>query len=449
MASQEVLFTNSESPGSIPKRELSGAAINRVANKDKPFHEWYRFVLSFPPHLVRHYLENFDLRRPSVILDPFCGTGTTLVECKLNGYGCLGVEANPFAHFASSVKIRWEIDIDELERISSEISEKATLKLLEEGIDDAGSGRCPSSGVETRELSEEKMRLILKDSVSPMPLHKMLVLLDHIHEHTNRVCYDHLLLAFAKTLVYRVSNLRFGPEVGIGKAKKDLPVVSAWIGEVRQQIADLRGHVNSSSWPDSDVIRGDSRELGVLLNSGSADAVITSPPYPNEKDYSRTTRLESVVLGFINTKDELRRFKKEFIRSNTRGIYKEDQDASWIADDDEIQTLARTIENRRIELNKDSGFERMYASVTKQYFGGMARHLESLKQVLKPGARLAYVVGDQASYFRIKIRTGYLIGRIAERMGYKLVRTDLFRTRFATATGDQLREEVVILVWQG
>lgn len=371
------------------------------------------------------------------------------MECKLNGYGFLGVEANPFAHFASCVKTKWEIDIDELERVSSEVSEKATLKLLEEGINDAGSGPCPSSGVETRELSEEKMRLLLKDSVSPMPLHKMLVLLDHIHEHKNRACYDHLLLAFAKTLVYRVSNLRFGPEVGIGKAKKDIPVISAWIDEVRQQVADLRGYVNPPSWPDGAVIRGDSRELGVLLNPGSADAVITSPPYPNEKDYSRTTRLESVVLGFINTKDELRRFKKEFIRSNTRGIYKEDQDASWIDDDDEIQTLARAIENRRIELNKDSGFERMYASVTRQYFGGMARHLESLKQVLKPGARLAYVVGDQASYFRIKIRTGYLIGRIAERMGYKLVRTDLFRTRFATATGEQLREEVVILVWPG
>lgn len=46
-------------------------------------------------------------------------------------------------------------------------------------------------------------------------------------------------------------------------------------------------------------------------------AVITSPPYPNEKDYSRTTRLESVILGYINTKDDLRRFKKGMLRSNT------------------------------------------------------------------------------------------------------------------------------------
>jgi hypothetical protein len=79
----------------------------------------------------------------------------------------------------------------------------------------------------------------------------------------------------------------------------------------------------------------------------------------------------------------------------------------------------------------------------------MARHLEDLKSVLKPGARLAYVVGDQASYLRVMIRTGELLAEIAQGMGYELQRVDLFRKRFATATGEMLREEVVILRWPG
>lgn len=49
---------------------------------------------------------------------------------------------------------------------------------------------------------------------------------------------------------------------------------------------------------------------------------------------------------------------------------------------------------------KTSGFERQYARVTKLYFGGMARHLAGLRTALNRGARLAYVVGDQASYLR-------------------------------------------------
>lgn len=115
----------------------------------------------------------------------------------------------------------------------------------------------------------------------------------------------------------------------------------------------------------------------------------------------------------------------------------------------EVKELSARIEARRIELGKTSGFEKLYGRVTELYFGGMAKHLNSLKPLLKPGAMLGYVVGDQASYFQVLIPTGQILGRIAEKLGYELVRTDLFRTRFATATKQELREEVVILRWPG
>ncbi len=127
----------------------------------------------------------------------------------------------------------------------------------------------------------------------------------------------------------------------------------------------------------------------------------------------------------------------------------DDTDDAWIAEHDEIQRIADAIEQRRIELGKTSGFERTYARVTRLYFGGMARHLAELRTVLRPGAHLGYVVGDQASYLRVMIRTGELLADIAERLGYEHVRTDLFRTRFATATKKEMREEVVVLRWPG
>ncbi|HEY3856599.1 MAG TPA: hypothetical protein VGO67_19615 [Verrucomicrobiae bacterium] len=186
-----------------------------------------------------------------------------------------------------------------------------------------------------------------------------------------------------------------------------------------------------------------------IMPPESIDAVITSPPYPNEKDYTRTTRLESVLLGFIKNKDDLRRLKQQLVRSNTRSVYKSDTDDRLVEDHDEIQRIAEAIERRRIELGKTSGFERLYARVTKLYFGGMLRHLQDLRPILRPGAQLAYVVGDQASYLRIMIRTGQILADLARSAGYEVVRTDLFRTRLATATKEQLREEVVILRWPG
>lgn len=79
----------------------------------------------------------------------------------------------------------------------------------------------------------------------------------------------------------------------------------------------------------------------------------------------------------------------------------------------------------------------------------MVRHLSGLRSWLRPGARLAYVVGDQASYLRVMIRTGQILGELAQRLGYELTAIDLFRTRIATASRQQLREEVMRLRWPG
>src|SRR5438067_6273665 len=87
---------------------------NRLEPADRAAHDWYRFVLSFPPHLVREYLRQFGLKPKHCVLDPFCGTGTTLVECKKHGVSSVGIEAHPMAHFASVTKLDWRLDADRL-----------------------------------------------------------------------------------------------------------------------------------------------------------------------------------------------------------------------------------------------------------------------------------------------------------------------------------------------
>ena len=59
------------------------------------------------------------------------------------------------------------------------------------------------------------------------------------------------------------------------------------------------------------------------------------------------------------------------VRSNTRSTYEEDDDDQWVANHAEVQRIAANIEARRLELGKTSGFERLYARLTKLYFGGM------------------------------------------------------------------------------
>ena len=103
--------------------------INKLYSEDRAVHEWYRFVLSFPPHLVRSYLERFGIDENHRVLDPFCGTGTVLVECKKLGLSSVGIEANPIAHFASQVKVDWQINpnglLDHARQIAGDSTGKA------------------------------------------------------------------------------------------------------------------------------------------------------------------------------------------------------------------------------------------------------------------------------------------------------------------------------------
>lgn len=69
--------------GTIARRGPASAngELNRLSPEDRPVHQWYRFVLSYPPHLVRTYLEHFGLtaglRRHAAIV-----TGATLRTLK-------------------------------------------------------------------------------------------------------------------------------------------------------------------------------------------------------------------------------------------------------------------------------------------------------------------------------------------------------------------------------
>lgn len=427
----------------------SNTTMNKLALTDSAAHDWYRFVLSYPPHLVRHYLKQFGLTADSRVLDPFCGTGTTVVECKKQRIPSVGIEAHPLTCFASAVKTDWTPDPDALLSHALHIASITEAKLASQGIDDTIMAEA-NGRHDYATLPDESLQLLLTNSISPRPLHKVLVLLEVLEECADPRFANHERLALAKALVYTISNLHFGPEVGVGPAKMDAGVLSPWLENVETIAEDLRQlQVEGLATVPSLVINADARNLVAVLAPESIDAVICSPPYPNEKDYTRTTRLESVLLGFIHNKDELRAVKKGLVRSNTRTVYKGDDDDRWVAEHPEIQRIAHAIEERRVALGKTSGFERQYHRVTKLYFGGMAKHLSDLRTILRSGAQLAYVVGDQASYLRVMIRTGQLLAEIAEELGYEVVSLDLFRTRLATATKEQLREEVVVLRWPG
>jgi DNA modification methylase len=413
-------------------QDIDGEELNRMYETDLAVHDWYRFVLSYPPHLVRHYLSEFGIQPGQNVLDPFLGTGTTVVECKKLGIASCGIEANAFTAFASKVKADWSIDPTMLRKETSKILRNFKKKI--------------ATDIDFRTLPKEAVEIIQDGSISEMPLHKVLTLRDEIRK-ANPVVQDILLLALGKHIIYSYSNLKFGPEVGISRKKRlDADVPGIWIEQVNRMAHDLQEYAVNRP-VISPVYFGDARLASKYLTPRSVDCVITSPPYPNEKDYSRITRLETVLLGMVNNRKELRTMKEGLLRSNTRNIYVNDIDADAVRDNETVQSICRQIEEHRIDNNRNSGFEKNYHKVVSNYFGGMKLHLIEISKLLTPGAKLAYVVGDQASFYQIMIPTANVLAEIAEEIGFKVEGIDCFRKRFASGTGTYLKEEVLKLSW--
>jgi DNA modification methylase len=417
--------------GGFMTTSLLDPAINRVRKLDSPVHDWYRFVLSFPPHLVRDYLDKFGINDSHFVLDPFTGTGTTVVECKKRGIRSGGIEANPVAQFAASTKKDWDMDPDSFLTYSQQVL----------GYASAGP---------YLDFNEDQVELLVSKQlcVSDRPLRKCQQLRWRIMNDSLCLPYrKHYLLALTKTLV-QASNLKFSPEVGLGEIKDDFPVFEVWEQEVATIAADLAQFAHRKN-VEAIVHKGDARNPAAHIEHDSIDAVITSPPYPNEKDYTRSTRLESVFLGYLTNKEDLKEVKHDLLRSNSKGILIGDRDCDAVANIRSVQEIAEAIAAERLARKSKDGFSRKYADVVRNYFGGMAIHMEELRPCLKPGAQLAYVVGDQASFLQVHIKTGEILAEIAETLGYEVTGIDLFRQRQATVTGVALREEVVCLRWKG
>lgn len=433
---------------------------NALARDDHAIHAWYRFVLSYPPHLVRKYLDLFELRKTAIVFDPFCGTGTTLVESQKQGLRSNGADAHPYAAFVSKVKTHWSISIPKLEKIRDKIISVASSEQQDLGMHDLSlrlllfKENSVRYGVKTS-LSEEELKLIPTGFLSPLPLKRLLLLRDCIHracrcaENEIKNFFD---LALSHVIANGAGNFAFGPEIYRTKPKTDYDVLGHFAEQTKTMINDLI-MINhpSVTYSEAKVFCCDSRDCAFLQEP--VDAVITSPPYPNEKDYTRTTRVESVLLGIIKKKEELRGIKNWLLRSNTRNVFVADNDDQEVQEFKSISAICRQIEDRRIELEKTSGFERLYHKVVAHYFGGMRKHLRTLRPHLSKHAKLAYVVGDQLSFLMVPIYTAQLLAEIAVAEGYKVKGTDLWRERIGTKvrnskTGERMvriREEVLIL----
>ena len=145
-------------------------------------------------------------------------------NAKKLGIPSVGIEANPLAHFACQVKTAWEVNVNGLLKHTARVAAAAHAELEAVGIADNPLPLFSlprQAELRLQALPVGSYDLLLTDSISPLPLHKTLTLLDCLKRLADEHYQPYELLALAKALVDDIGNLHFGPEVGVGAKKSD------------------------------------------------------------------------------------------------------------------------------------------------------------------------------------------------------------------------------------
>jgi DNA modification methylase len=408
----------------------NGVTLGRYAgpitfrsNESLPIHRWWPYVQGYSAEFVAGVLTVADLPRGATVLDPFAGSGTTLVEARRAGTHAEGTELLAPAVLAARVKTHFELSPAALARAADRVVQRARRR---------GPGPLPFLRETPRQFVTEALRDLtrLRDALPPEgdPLS------------------DALRLAFGRILIPS-SRLHRSPCLGYGRRRSNglvVPPFERFLSAVRDMTTDLVSLVpERSQWgPPAEVALRDARAGG--WPDRSVDLAITSPPYVNGMDYVMNYKVDLAWLGYARSYEDLASVRKAQVACDNlpRRETAPYLDASGVADPWLGEILARIREN----LERKGTYRRddMHA-VVHRYFADLRPVLDGVFRAIVPGGRFVVVVGDSL-LAGVYVPGDLLLARLAAIRGFRIASVEVARRRRSGQRRSfELRESIVTL----
>jgi len=401
-------------------------------NKRRIVHRWSDFLEDFPPSLVWSVFERFlkcaTAARAAVVLDPFCGSGTTLVTAKLLGHEGIGLDANPVAAFISEVKTSWDIPPKDFRAEAN-----AILNALSSASELLDAVRVSTEAFSLMDKME------LNQWLKPSVQNEVAFVSEAVKEEVEDERIRRLLLLALVESARAASNVSFCPGTSFYPFRKRPSFAEAFKRKCSQIYEDLLILSRLNGFGNTKIFTGDARKLTEYIEE-EVDFILTSPPYPNDLEYTRQTRLDLYLLGFVKSMKDVAAIKKRMVCGSTKLIYKDARgNAKFVEKYESVQHIFERL--KEAFSGKNWGWD--YPRMVKEYFGDIFVVLRETKKVLKEHGIAVFVVGDQ-TYKQILIPVGAIMSEIAEDLGYETKR-ETFRVRRSTLHNIPLKEEIVIL----
>lgn len=414
-----------------------------------PFHNWFNFVLGYSPEFPNYVIKREGVDNRHFVVDPFMGSGTTLVCCKENKIKSAGIDANDFFQFAAETKLNWDVDIPKI-RLARENLLSRIAACFNDFAWPADSGQSlflnkKKRGDFKKYARENRPEMLPDKYISDAPFSKIHIIKKEIcgfPRKKNSVAEKLFLLALAK-ITLPSSNVRYGPGFGIIPPREDADVLTLFRKQTDTMISDLSSISQNTRKTQSRTYLGDARELSKILEPKSVDFMITSPPYPGDHEYTKHSKLELILLDHADDINKFRVIKKRMLRGSTTNIYKEDEEGELIKDIKSIQKITNEIDKRLKKDGATSGFEKLYTKLIWEYFGGMYKVFLEAHKVLRPGGKFMLLVSDSHAFKMVHIETAKLLGEVAKKAGFKKSHIELWQYKISTSHKYKLLENIL------
>lgn len=397
-------------------------------NKHGVVHKWYDYLEDFPYQLIEEKIEEYKLQDKSLIVEPFAGSGTTLISANLFHCDAIGFDSNPLMTFISKVKTTWDVDLELFKETVIEISKEFIESIKH--YDKLTLNKGFLDYMPKKELNQW---------LSPS-LQKEVNLLKNLIDRTcNPKIKNLLLLAMSKSC-FDASYVSLCPGTTFYPFREKEEFWNLFTKKVIQIYNDLKLIQKHNSYGKSKLINDSCLDASKYIQNETIDFIITSPPYPNDLEYTRQTRLELYLLGFVKAMNDVQQIKRNMVKGSTKLIFKESNSESFIKKFKDVQVVSDQVYEQTKE--KNWGFD--YPRMIREYFGDMYLCMKEFYKLLKPGANFLQVVGDQ-TIKGVYIPVCDILIKMAEEIGYKNCRKELFRIRRSTGHKIELPEEIVII----
>ncbi len=375
-----------------PSARSARARFTFHGNVRETRYGWLRLTPAYSVHLVRELLERRT--HPDLpVLDPFCGTGTTLLTCTELGVACSTLDVNPFLVWLARAK-------------TAKYSEKSllTARALIDEMRHAATQRNRAPWLPALFQIEKwwaaptlhalgRAFAVLGESGAAAP------------------AQDLAKLAFCRSLI-TCANVSFGHQsMSFGAAETTTPSARRVSQALEQAFAPIAkaARVALPSGPRS-VLLGDARAVADYTGKTRFGSVITSPPYVNRMSYVRELRPYMYWLGYLEAPSDAGELDWQAI-GGTWGAATS-RVAVWQSKrNDALKDVARL--TAKIALKSD-----LLGRYVAKYFFDMRAHIKSLSRVVARGGQVHYVVGN-SKFFDVLVPAEQLFAELFEQNGFR------------------------------